>query len=397
MRHPSSPATTPIALLALALTALLILAPSCSMSGADEQNDGEATAEKTADTGAGNEDTADDTGEKDEEESIPVEVVDLSTGPIEELLKSSTNLEAERSVQVFSKASGIIEKLEVEEGDGVREGQVLLRLEDDEQKNRVATVKAELAKARREYDRQKNLHAENLISDQAFNDATYEIERLEIQLDDAERALSYTLVRAPISGTLTARMVNRGQLVNVSEHLFDIVDFESIVARIYVPEKELPSVNVGQEARLRAAALGGRPYEGKVLRIAPTVDARSGTVKVTVAVGGQPGLRPGMFVDVDLVTATVDDALLVPKRALVYDKDRVFVYRIDSEGRAERVFVDPALSDRDHVQPRSGLSVGDRVVIAGQAGLKDGALVEIAHADGPDLHEDEEPEQRASL
>ena len=117
---------------------------------------------------------------------------------------------------------------------------------------------------------------------------------------------------------------------------------------------------------------------------------------MTVAVGGQPGLRPGMFVDVDLVTATLDDALLVPKRALVYDKDRVFVYRVDAEGRAERVFVDPALSDRNHVQPRSGLSEGDRVVIAGQAGLKDGALVEIAHA-GPDLTEDEEPEQRASL
>lgn len=393
MRDPLSSSTTRLGLLALLLAAFLILAPACTISEADAEGE-DAKVQKTS---KGEGDAGDAENSEDDEESIPVEVVELSTGPIEELLKSSTNLEAERSVQVFSKASGIIEKLEVEEGDRVREGQVLLRLEDDEQRNRVATVTAELAKARREYERQKNLHAENLISDQAFNEATYEIERLEIQLDDAERALSYTLVRAPIGGTLTLRMVNRGQLVNVSEHLFDIVDFDSIVARVYVPEKELPSVSVGQEARLRAAALGDRAYEGRVLRIAPTVDARSGTVKVTVAVGGQPGLRPGMFVDVDLVTATVNDALLVPKRALVYDKDRVFVYRVTEEGRAERVFVDPALSDRNHVQPREGLAAGDRVVIAGQAGLKDGALVEIAHAGSPGLGDSSAPEQRASL
>lgn len=311
-------------------------------------------------------------------EAIPVELVTLETGPVQEMLRASTNLEAERAVAVYAKTTGLVEERRFEEGDRVREGQVLIRLEDDEARNAVLKAEAELAKAQREFERQKKLHAENLISDQEFNNGSYEIERLGIVLADAKLALAYTEIRAPISGTVTARMVDRGQLVNPSQHLVDIVDFDSLVARIYVPERELARVREGQDARLQSQALGGATFDARVLRVAPTVDPKSGTVKVTVAVGAKPGLRPGLFVDVQLITATRDEALLVPKRALVYDADRTFVYRVGDDLVARRVLVEPALVDRDNVVPRAGLSPGERVVIAGQAGLKDGALVKVS-------------------
>jgi len=112
-------------------------------------------------------------------------------------------------------------------------------------------------------------------------------------------------------------------------------------------------------------------------RISPIVDPRSGTVKVTLAVGAQPGLRPGLYVDVDLVTAKHPEAVLVPKQAVVYDADQMFVYRLGEERRVERVFVEPLLADKSNVEPRDGLFMGDQVVIAGQAGLKDNALVRL--------------------
>jgi membrane fusion protein (multidrug efflux system) len=366
------------------LAILVLLLASMAMSGcgsSDEAGASSGDSDATAAEMASNEtDSEDDTAEGEEgdgeekkkEEAVPVEIAQLELGGIESVLRFSSNLEAEEQVKVFSQAKRLVTKLAVEEGDRVRKDQVLLRLQDEEQRSALAKAKSQLDKAEREFERQKRLFAQELISEQVYNDASYDLEQLQIAHEDAERELSYTEVRAPIAGTVTTRMVNLGDQVQIGQHLFDIVDFDSIVALVYVPEKHLNELSPGLVARLSAQIKGGREYEGEVKRISPIVDPRSGTVKVTIDVGGQPGLRPGMYIDVNLVTATREDAVLVPKRALVYDNDQVFVY------------IETALTDKFYVEPREGLVEGDRVVIAGQAGLKDGALVKLPGQEEPD-------------
>ncbi len=381
----SSPGPFPLAAAALA-TALLATA-SCTGDNRAAAGDSAAAAEGTQADGAGK-----DAKDKKKEEAVPVEVAALERGRIEEVLRFSANLEAERHVQVYSQAARLVRELLVEEGNRVQKGQLLLRLQDEEQRNNLAKVTSQHHRAGREHDRLKRLFAENLISEQKFNDAVYELEQLAIALADAERELGYTEVRAPIGGTVTSRLVKRGDQVTVGQHLFDIVDFDSMVARVYVPEKSLARLSTGQPARITAQALGGRAYSGSIERVAPVVDPRTGTIKVTVAVGGQPGLLPGLYVDVGLVTAVHEDAVLVPKRALVYDQERVFVFRLGDGRRVERVPVVPVLSDKEHVEPAGQLDAGDQVVVAGQAGLKGGSLVRLpgdpeekddAPADGP--------------
>jgi len=375
---------------------LVLLLASVAFSGcgsSDEADTSSGDSDVTAAEPASNDkDSADDSAEDEEgdgeekkkEEAVPVEIAQLELGGIESVLRFSSNLEAEQQVKVFSQAKRLVTNLLIEEGDRVRKDQVLLRLQDEEQRSAMAKAKSQLEKSQREFERQKRLFAQELISEQVYNDANYDLEQLKIAYEDAERELSYTEVRAPIGGTVTTRMVNLGDQVQIGQHLFDIVDFESIVALVYVPEKHLNELRPGLVARLSAQIKGGREYEGDVKRISPIVDPRSGTVKVTIDVGGQPGLRLGMYVDVNLVTATREDAVLVPKRALVYDNDQIFVYRVTGESRAERVFIEAALTDKFYVEPREGLVEGDRVVIAGQAGLKDGALVKLPGQEEPD-------------
>jgi RND family efflux transporter MFP subunit len=130
--------------------------------------------------------------------------------------------------------------------------------------------------------------------------------------------------------------------------------------------------------RIRAQALPGRAFVGRVDRIAPVVDPRTGTVKATVNVPWEEGLRPGMFLDVEIVTAVEERALLVPKRALVLDDDEVYVFRVTDEGTAERVAIVPALEAPGAVAVADGeLAPGQRVIIAGQAGIKAGDEVRI--------------------
>jgi membrane fusion protein (multidrug efflux system) len=340
-----------------------------------------------------------------QEEAVPVDVAHLDRGEIESILRFSTNLEAESGVQVVSQARRLVTALLVEEGDNVKQGQVLLRLQDGEQRGALAKVQSQLAKVEREYMQQERLFKQELISQQLFDQATYEVEQLRISVEDAERELSYTEVTAPLSGKVTGRMVNLGDQVQIGEHLFDIVDFESIVARIFVPEKHLAQLRRGLVARITSEATGGLEFSGKISRIAPIVDPRSGTVKVTIDVGGLEGLRPGMYVDVDLIAATHSDAILVPKRAIIYDNDQLFVFRLgtdDLNRRVEKVYIEPLLTDKHNIEPHSGLSEGDQLVVAGQAGLKDGALVSLPGDKSEEDDEDEEDddnsdEQRAQL
>lgn len=344
-----------------ALACVVLFSISCKQDNAE------------ADTSAKNE------TEETKEERVPVEVAEVGRGSIEAVVRSSSNLEAEASVQVFAKTSGRAVELLVEEGDAVEKNQPVLRLEDDTQKIQVAKAKARVTKAELEYNRTNDLYKKEMVTSQEYNNAAYELEQARLELTEAKQNLSYTTVYAPITGTLTARMVNLGDMVSTGSPIFDIVDFDSIVARLYLPEKNLAQLSLGQTARLTSRALGNTEYTGTIKRIAPTVDARTGTVKVTVGVGNLEGLRPGMFVDVSLILAVHDDAVLIPKRALVYDNDQTFVFRVidGEEMSVERVSVMPLLADRDFIEPIDGIQEGDSIVISGHTGLKDGSKVRL--------------------
>jgi membrane fusion protein (multidrug efflux system) len=259
-----------------------------------------------------------------------------------------------------------------------------VRLQDEEQRSAVARAESQLEQSRRDFERHRELFEQELVTEKLYRDADYAVERDELALADARRELGYTEVRAPIAGTVTERMVNLGDHVTVNQPLFRIVDFDSIVARIYVPEHGLVALEKGQPARLSSEALGGLQFKGQIDRISPVVDPETGTLKVTVATPRQEGLRPGMFVEVELVTAVRDDALLIPKSALVYDNDRIFVFRLGDERRVKRLPLQPALEDARFVLPTNGFEEGDQLVIAGQSGLKDGGLVRLPGDPVPD-------------
>ncbi len=335
-----------------------------------------------------------DKAEEDKEPPpVPVEVASIQRGPIQEVISSTARLEAEADVKVIARTANRVVELLAEEGDRVEKDQVLLRLRDDIQRTRLSKAETAQAKMQAEFERLKALYEQKLISEQVYTDTEFELKRLKLELDDARRELEFTEVRAPISGTVAQRLAKLGDLVNVGQHLFDIVDFESLVARVYVPDRHLPALRIDQEVFVTPTALGETSYEGYVMRISPIVDARTGTVKVTVGFRDVGPLCPGMYVEVKLVTAVHGDALLLSKRSLVYDQDLKYAYRLKEDRTVERVLVEVGLEDRFHIEPAEGFSEGDQVVVAGQTGLKDGAKVRLPG--DPDPEEKAEGEQGA--
>ena len=311
------------------------------------------------------------------DDTVPVEVTTIERGDIEATLRNSTHLEAEEEVKVFARTANRVTELLVEEGDVVKKGQVLLCLDNDIQKTAYGKAQVSLDKAKEEFDREKALFDQQLVSEQVYYDSKHALRQCELAFEDAQRELEYTEVRAPIGGTISQRFVKYGDLVNLNQQLFDIVDFNSMVARIYVPEKSLPDLRLEQPARVTATAFGDREFTGYVKRIAPVVESRTGTVKVTIGFRDIGPLQPGMYVDVEIITTKRSDALLITKRALLYDGELSYVFRLLPDRKVERVLVEPRITDKFNVEPASGFKEGDQIVVAGQTGLKDGAKVRL--------------------
>jgi membrane fusion protein, multidrug efflux system len=319
---------------------------------------------------------------------VLVELALVARGRIEEILERSAPLEAEAQVQVRARTQNPAIELLVEEGDQIVEGQVLLRLENGRQQTDYEQSVGRLEEARIVFQREESLFQQDLVSESVYLNAKFALNQAELQSTNAKRELDYTEVRAPIKGTITSRTVKVGDQVGPASPLFEIVDLDSTVAVINVPEQYLPKLKPEMAARLRSSTLGGRVFAGYVKRISPIVEARAGTIKVVVGVKELGPLRPGMWVDVELVLDSKADALLIPKRSIVYENDQTFAFKVytDTNGvmRAKRERVVPLNADKEHIEPGSGFDVGERIVVAGHSGLKDDSLIrELGRADAP--------------
>ena len=312
---------------------------------------------------------------------VLVELSEVTRGPIEKILERSAPLEAEAQVEVNARTSNPAVDLLVEEGDKVEKGQVLLRLENDSQKNNYDQAKSQYEKEQIDFARQENLYKDNLISEQDYRNAKFSLSQRKLSYEDAQRQFEYTQVRAPITGTITLRDVKVGDQVGSGRKIFEIIDFDSIVAVIHVPEQYLPDLKPNMEARLISNTLGkDNVIPAYVKRISPIVEARAGTVKVTVAVKELGKLRPGMWVDVELVLNTKQDAILIPKKSIVYDNDQTYAFKLFYDGTnnvksVKRQLVLPLNADKVHIEPTDGFLVGDKIVVAGQSGLKENSLI----------------------
>jgi len=313
--------------------------------------------------------------------SIPVRAEAAVRLEISKSVLKNTTLEAERWVDVRARRQGQIVQILKEEGDPVRKGDVLAELDSDDARLQVTQMEVAYLDAKRNYARVEKIFKSNLMSEEQFESAKTQLDRSSAQLDQAKLDLSYTRVTAPISGIVTMRGVEIGNVVTNNQVVFSVADFDPLLARIRVPEKEIGKIEVGQMARITVETEVEKAYSGRVKMISPVVDPESGTIKVTVEIPSRTSiLRPGMFASVNIITETRPRALVIPKKALVLEGEgnQVFVMEKGEGGsKAQRRRVEIGFSDSDRLEIVSGVEEGEMVITVGQDGLRPGADVRM--------------------
>jgi len=318
--------------------------------------------------------------EKKEEAAVPVEVARVSAGPIDAAYRGTATLEAEDEATVLAKTAGVIEQILVEEGQRVRAGQALARLETGRLRLEAARAKAEADKAREAFDRNTRIYEKHLISKDLYDQSRFALDAARAAYDLTALTLRESEIRAPIGGMVSARYIKLGNAIQPNSPAFKITQMDMLHAHIYVPERDIHKLAPKQSATLAVDAWPDKTFRGAILRVNPVVDAATGTVKVTVALGsGQHELKPGMFGRVEILYDRRESAVLVPKDAVLTEDAAQSVFVV-AAGKARRRPIKVGYSDSANYEVLEGLKAGDEVVTTGQANLKDDARVHVVNA-----------------
>jgi membrane fusion protein (multidrug efflux system) len=307
---------------------------------------------------------------------IPVSVAKPEVGLAASYYVTTATIEPSSDANINSRTSGVVKQLLREEGDDVKSGDVLLILDDDDQRLRLQQAEQKLASAKREYDRLNKMKKAGVVSPTEWEATENNYRTADTEQKLAQLALSYTRVAAPFDGRVVWRAVDLGEHVNQSELLFRMMSINPLLVRVHIPANRLGHVAVGQTVALNVDGVA-QPLNAVIALVSPIVDPDTGTIKITLRLDEYPSsVRPGDFTEVHMVTNKHENALLVPSTALIEERGQYYLYVVE-DGKAIRKEVTHGFVMTTQTEVVAGLSKEDDVVVKGQRSLKNDAPVEI--------------------
>ena len=340
--------------------------------------------------------------EKPAEAAIELAAGDLATaeaGEIQRLLPITGALRAASQAVVKAKVAGELVEVRVKEGDAVKAGQLLARIDETEYRarlnERVAGLEASRAQAK--FAEQSRRKYEELLTKKFISETAYEnyqtnanvtegqVRAAEAQLALARKSLDDTQVRAPIAGSISERALQRGDKASVDTRLFAVVDLAKLELEAPVPAAEVPHLVVGQAVRFAVEGFGAKEFAGSIVRINPATQPGTRSILIYVEIPNpELALKAGMFAKGSLVLATQRAEVLVPLTALRTDGAASFVYTIAGDRLVRQdVTVGLVNEGAGRAEIAKGLAPGASVVRTNLGPLKVGATVHVVSPAAP--------------
>lgn len=296
----------------------------------------------------------------------------VSTRPMSREVSAIGTGIANNSVQLIAPSSEFLVELNISEGQKVQQGQVIARLNDVQQKSRVAELESVLVEQTRQLERLKNLATSQATAQSLLDEQQTRVNSTLAQLETARKQLADMTIRAPFSGYLGLRQVSNGAFINAGTVITTLDDLDKLRVQFSIAERFLSEVAVGMLVTITNVAYGNKRFTGQV----SAIDTRLDPVTRSVTVHGlidnsELLLRPGMLLNVRLELEN-REVLQVSERALVPQQNRQYVFVVNSENRVQQREVQIGQRIPGWVEILSGLQDGDEVVIEGVQKVRTG-------------------------
>ncbi len=327
-------------------------------------------------------------------EFLPADILEVSNAEVRKLLALSGALRAINQAAVKAKVAGDITEVLVREGEAVQAGQVLIKMDSsdylarqEQAKGALAAAQGQLEIARLARDNNKALLEKSFISKNAYDNtnsqyaiALANVDSAKGALNVAQKALADTVIRAPISGMISNRMVQPGEKISPDNRLLDVVDLRMLEMEAPVPTQDIASIKIGQTVQLKIEGVPAT-VDGKVVRINPATTAGSRSIMAYVQVANPDTiLRAGMFGEAQLVVDKKSEVLTVPETALQYEGEQAFVYAIENnvlQQKPVKLGLRGESAGKPVVEVLSGLTLQARIVKANLGRLRAGVAVKM--------------------
>jgi membrane fusion protein, multidrug efflux system len=313
-----------------------------------------------------------------------VEVQPVARGSIARQVTVSGTIEPVRTIGVNSQLSGAVNVVLAQEGDLVRQGAVLARMDSREIAAQLAAAQAQLEVTRAAYERAEQLRERRVITLPEYERERTAYAAAMAQVDQLRTRLGFATVAAPVTGVVTEKRVESGDVVGNQARLFSIADVSQLVVRVGVSELDVVELANGDRVTISLDAFPGRELNGRIRRIFPAADPTTRLVPVEVVFDAESAriARPGFLARVTFDLATSENVLLLPVAAVLGAQGAQSVFMI-SDGAAARRTVTTGLTSQGRIEIVSGLDEGDEVVVTGNSNLREGMAVRVAGRDMP--------------
>ncbi len=314
-----------------------------------------------------------------ESSSLPVRVYRVSGRVVDDAISTTGELRANEEVDLRAEEEGRIVDLRFEEGQAVRKGELLVKINDADLVAEKRRLEVQRDLAQRREQRSRALLEEQTLSQDVYEEARGRLQVLEAQLEQVAAEIDKTEIRAPFAGVVGLRQVSKGSLINSSTTIARLQNLDPIKLDFSVPEKYAGELGAGDTVTFTVSG-SDRTFEGKVYAVEPRIDPNTRTVQVRArAANKEFALFPGAFAKVRVVLNRQDGALMVPSIALIPGAQSTSVY-VAKDGKAERRSVDVGKRTEDRVQILSGLEEGDRVIVSGIQQMRPDLDIEVLEA-----------------
>ncbi|HRU05084.1 MAG TPA: efflux RND transporter periplasmic adaptor subunit [Candidatus Brocadiia bacterium] len=311
----------------------------------------------------------------------PVNVVVEELVPLPELadvIRLPAVIEANRIVKVSAEVDGRIEAIPVKEGQRVKEGDLLVRLNTDLLQAAHDRILAQVKFDEAEYERIKGLTLKNVVAQQELDRAQSAMEVSRASLAEAKARLARAAIKAPAAGTLDKVPVETGEYLQIGTMVAQIVDMETVKVVVQAPERDAPYFHMGGEADVVATSLGEkRRKTGKVTYISKLADQQTRTTRMEITVGNEDqSMRSGQLATVSIARRVIKNALLIPLEAVIPQETGHSVFVVEN-GKAQSRMVKLGLFRGNRVLVLEGLKGGDQLIVEGHRLVGPGQSVQV--------------------